>query len=163
MPRAGSTTRAVLDCMVILSRERRRGPEGNTFLPPPFSDPSIRFDMRAKPGQDKNKVCRVVLKVSRGSRPAQERRAGWRAHERSIMVFAALVQLKSSSRSTRRSVGKLACAEANIQPSIRFLATANLTFLAAGLRRQAWEPPVPLALLDLNPIAAWVDPGECRR
>lgn len=47
------------------------------------------------------------VKVSRGSRPAQGGRAGELAHERSIIVFAALVQLQSGSVSTMRSVGKV--------------------------------------------------------
>lgn len=60
---------------------------------------------------------------------------GRRAHERSIMVFAALVQLHSGPGSTMRRVGKLSWAEGHIQPSLRFLARSDLTLLAAGLRR----------------------------
>lgn len=51
MPRAGSTTRAVLDCMVILSREE--GGATHQLLQrenPSLSDPSIRFE---------KKVCQV--------------------------------------------------------------------------------------------------------
>lgn len=91
--------------------------------------------------------------------------AGGRAHERSIMVFAALAQLQSGTVSTRRSVGKLSlyvCSKAYIQAVIRFSPTTTGRSLRPGCAAEMGTPQ-SLDLLCLDSIVAWARPVRERR
>lgn len=122
------------DCMVILSRERGRvrGRRKPISLAHTLSDPSIRFI------GEECQVCEGFAGIKAGPR-----KAGGRAHERSIMVFAALAQLQSSSKSTMRSVGKLAVRQSPYQAIIKVLAAATRRSSRPGCAAELGTPQSP--------------------
>lgn len=140
--------------MVILSRERdgRRG-KRETSAPPPPPPPSLipRFDSKVS----QTGRAGGVLKVSRGSGPAQERRAGGRAHERSIMVLLLRWPnyIPARGRQCEESVSWLC---ESPRPAVNKVSGRQRPDVPSrpGCAGQLGGPST---VVDLNPIAAWVD------